>query len=189
MQEDNLQGQILIAQPRSLGGFFHHSLVLVTRHNRWGAHGLVLNRRMIPQEFSLRDLLVSVGIPLTEPVTGLVYLGGPVERHRVMVLHSDDWQGPSTERVADGISCTVDISILLALSRGHGPSQSRVFCGMASWAPGQLEGEQSGREPWTGQHRWLTMPADPDMVFDMDSEDSWTKAIDRVVTDRVKDLL
>lgn len=46
----------------------------------------------------------------------------------------------------------------------------RAFMGYSGWAPGQLENEMK-------MGSWLTMPANPDLVFNPDATQLWTDVI------------
>ena len=49
------------------------------------------------------------------------------------------------------------------MARGEGPRQMLVTLGYAGWAPGQLEYELA-------QNAWLTVPASPEVIFDLPAE-------------------
>jgi putative transcriptional regulator len=58
------------------------------------------------------------------------------------------------------------------MARKGGPQKALVAFGYAGWAPGQLEGELARND-------WLTVAADPDLVFDVRREEVWTQAMER----------
>lgn len=178
------QSQILVAQPKNRSPIFHHSCVVVTRHDHQGAMGFVFNKRM-DRDFCLGDVVRSVGIDTNSNLQDPIYMGGPLEQSKVFVLHSTDWRGPTTTMITQELAYTIDISILLALSRGQGPRQYRAVCGLSSWFAGQLEGEQSGQHPWRAEHRWLTCAATADLIFDSTDHDQWHHCLDRAVSQEV----
>src|SRR5690606_27179419 len=84
--------------------------------------------------------------------------GGPVERGRGFVLHSGDYVTESSLRIEDEIFLTATVEILREISRGNGPRLAIMALGYSGWGPGQLEAEIAA-------NGWLTMPADPEILF------------------------
>jgi putative transcriptional regulator len=184
---DNYKGRLLIAQPKCNSSFFQESVVLIVKHNSSGAWGVMLNKEIPDKDCCLADILNHVGMANLTNANAPLYIGGPLERSRVCILHTSDWKSSGTTVVTDDISVTTDISILAALSAGTGPSRYRAICGISSWAPGQLEGEMRGEEPWTDQHKWLDAPATANNVFDVNNEEQWHHAIGQAVYLEVKE--
>jgi putative transcriptional regulator len=56
------------------------------------------------------------------------------------------------------------------LSNGAGPRKLLVTLGYSGWAPGQLEDE-------IGRNGWLTVDADPAVIFDTPIEQRYSKAL------------
>jgi putative transcriptional regulator len=93
-----------------------------------------------------------------------VFFGGPVQTDRGFVLHRPrgDWQ--STLRITEEIGLTSSRDILQAMSEDGAPSDVLVSLGYAGWAAGQLEWELS-------QNAWLTVTADPAIIFSLPPEE------------------
>ena len=53
------------------------------------------------------------------------------------------------------------------------PRRSLLALGYAGWSPGQLEKEMS-------DNGWLTVPADPEIVFDPSIDDKWRRAMGKL---------
>jgi putative transcriptional regulator len=117
-----------------------------------------------------------------------IYVGGPVEPTRVHVIHTLDWASSSTLKITNDLGITGDVSVLAAISQGQGPKLYRAGVGLAVWSAGQLEGEQSGIEPWTPAHRWLVADATVDLCLTGAGEEQWQRAIDHCVSQRVSSL-
>jgi putative transcriptional regulator len=64
----------------------------------------------------------------------------------------------------------VSLDILAALGRGEGPDPALVVLGYAGWGRGQLDAEIQ-------QNSWLTVPADPAIIFDTPFEQRWASAL------------
>jgi len=157
--------------------FFSRSTILIARHSQEGAWGVIVNRVFTSMESGLSRIMLSQGIELDDNLDQPLYVGGPVETNRLHVIHSLDWHSNSTIQVTEGLGITNDLSILAAIAGREGPENFRVCVGMCGWAPGQLEGEMSGKPPWLPEHRWLHAAADPNSVFDFQENFQWQQAI------------
>ena len=184
---ENYKGRLLIAQPRNKGNIFEEGVVLMINHSQRGSWGLMINRTIKDNDCSLADILEHVGMENVNYINAPLYVGGPVDRQRVCIVHSADWSSPNTVEITPSISVTTDISILAALCDTNGPEKYRVMCGVSAWAPGQLEGEMRGQEPWTREHQWLTLPATSEIVFDSEPESQWVHCLTRAVDLEVKE--
>jgi putative transcriptional regulator len=162
MQSTNLTHHFLIAMPAMADPYFARTLTYLCEHNEQGALGVVVNR---PIDMSLQALFEQIDVPLEAPkLIGLpVHFGGPVQVDRGFVLHRPVGHWQSTLPVRDGIALTTSKDVLQAAGRGEGPEQILVTLGYAGWAPGQLEHELA-------QNAWLTVAAQPDVIFDMPAE-------------------
>jgi len=159
----NLTDHFLIAMPSMADPNFSRSLTYVCEHNDQGALGLVINR---PTDLTLSALLAQLSVPRIEPTLErtAVHFGGPVQVDRGFVLHQPigDWQ--STLAVNGKLGLTTSKDILVAVGNGEGPGKLLVTLGYAGWAPGQLENELS-------QNAWLTVAAQPEVIFELPFEE------------------
>lgn len=185
---DNYQGRLLIAPPKLQSGFFEKGVVLMVKHSDKGAWGVLLNRPIASSKCDLADIFDHVGMDNSYGVNAPLYVGGPVSRSRVCIIHSNDWCSASTIEITPELSLTTDISVLSALASFAGPSKFKVYTGVSAWSAGQLEGEMLGEAPWTPVHSWLSCPASENIVLDMDGEDQWTYSLAAAVTQEVKEL-
>ena len=107
---------------------FARSVIYICAHSEEGAMGLIINQ---PQPLRFPDLLVQLGIMdeqeairLPAPTRDFVVRnGGPVDRSRGFVLHSDDYMVESSLPVSEDICLTATIDILRAISTGTRPAQ------------------------------------------------------------------
>lgn len=163
-----LDDQFLIAMPGMKDDRFARSVIYLCAHSEEGAMGLIVNQA---QQMMFPDLLVQLGLLKDEDAIRLppsardfvVRNGGPVDRSRGFVLHSDDYVVESSLPISDQICLTATVDILRAISTGRGPRRALMALGYSSWAPGQLETE-------IAENGWLTCPADTETLFDPDIE-------------------
>jgi len=162
MQSVNLTQHFLIAMPAMADPHFSKTLTFICEHNDHGALGVVVNR---PIDMTLHALLEQIELtPETDAARAIpVHYGGPVQIDRGFVLHTPAGAWQSTLRVGDAIGLTTSKDILQAVARGEGPPQMLVTLGYAGWAPGQLEHELA-------QNAWLTIQADPRVLFETPAE-------------------
>ena len=164
-----LTGQLLIAMPPMLDPRFQRTIIYVCTHNSEGAMGLVINRLFEAIHFN--DLLNQLDIqPCSRSDDIRVHYGGPMESSRGFVLHTPDFVHESTMLMHDEVLLTVSVDVLKAMADGRGPKYSLLALGYAGWGPGQLDSELQTSS-------WLSMRADPALVFDPNIETKWERLI------------
>ncbi len=169
----DLTNQFLIAMPGMADDNFAGSVVYLCEHTERGALGLVINK---PIDIKLKNLFEKVELPLLareELAEQPVYYGGPVQTERGFVLHDKMAEDPgynSTMVIPGGLSMTTSKDVLEAVSSGAGPRRMLVTLGCSGWAAGQLEDE-------LGRNGWLTVDADPAVIFDTPTEQRYTRAL------------
>lgn len=180
-----LTGNLLVAQPRNQEGHFAKSVVLIAQHSMNGAWGVVVNKPA--RAINMQAIMTAAGIEASS--SEVIYVGGPVEPTRVHVIHTLDWHSSSTLRITDSIGITGDLTVLTAIAAGEGPSLYKAGVGLSVWSAGQLDGEMSGKHPWTPAHQWLTTPATAELCLTGSGEEQWQRAINACVNHRIADLL
>ena len=170
----NLTNQFLIAMPGMADDNFARTVVYLCEHSKNGALGLVINR---PTDITLKSLFEKVELSLDrdELAQQPVFFGGPVQTERGFVLHEKSGmeQSPytSTLAIAGGdLEMTTSKDVLEALSNGAGPRRLMVTLGYSGWSAGQLEEE-------IGRNGWLTVNADPQVIFDTPVEERYQSAL------------
>lgn len=169
-----LNGRLLIAMPGIADPRFERAVILVCLHAPEQAMGVRINAPH--EDMTLDSILEKLGIEgRARDNRQAVLRGGPVERDRGYVLHSDDYEVEgSTLAVTEGLCLTATREILQTLAVGHElPSRAVLALGYAGWGPGQLEVELR-------ENVWLTGPADADLVFDSDHDTKWDRALARM---------
>lgn len=167
MSELSLAPTLLLAMPQMTDPNFARSVVLLCRHEREGAMGLVVNRRT--------ETLVSSVVELDPPVHSEnpleIWVGGPVEPERGWLLlgydpgHGDGVDvgvGLHLSASADVLRRLLDVSMLAP--------ETRFLLGYAGWAGGQLESELAASA-------WLTAPVSKELIFETPADEMWEAAI------------
>jgi len=197
-----LSHHFLIAMPGLEDPTFAKSVVYLCEHSERGAMGLIINK---PGDLSLKHLFEKVELPLKREdlLQSNVLHGGPVQTERGFVLHepmletdsedSEHSEGSqeaaakqakdakeastpsksiyaSTLSVPGGLAMTTSKDVLEAMANGSGPKRVLVTLGYASWGEGQLESE-------IVENSWLTVEANPAIIFDTPIEQRYEKAL------------
>jgi putative transcriptional regulator len=171
-----LSGQLLIAMPGISDPRFERALILICAHDEHHAMGLAINRPI--EGLSVPDLLERLDIKseIRAP-RDLVLIGGPVERERGFVLHTDDYAGEHSIGVGHGLTLTATRDVLEALAQaGDHPRRALLALGYAGWGAGQLERELR-------ENVWLTCDADETLIFNGDYEGKWKRALAKLGVD------
>jgi putative transcriptional regulator len=165
----SLQDHFLIAMPAMADPNFTETVTYICKHDAAGAFGLVLTR---PSDLSLGEMLGQLAIELKDRSLAdrPVLHGGPVEPQRGFVLHRSEQTFEATLAVSADVKLTSSPDVLAALGSGAGPEPALVALGYAGWGRGQLEAE-------LGSNTWLTVPANPAIIFETPFAERWTAAL------------
>jgi putative transcriptional regulator len=171
----NLTNHFLIAMPSLSDALFGRSVVFMCEHSERGALGLVINK---PSDIRLPRLFEKIDLPMgrADLRDTPVFQGGPVQTERGFVLHDaiDSAEGESiyasTLAIPGGLEMTTSKDVLEAMASGVGPRRVLVTLGYASWAQGQLESEIT-------ENSWLTVAADPALIFDTPVHERYERAM------------
>lgn len=172
----SLTGQLLVASPSMGDPRFAQTVILMVRHDKDGAFGIVINR--LVGERPLAALLETLGEKDTAAAgTVRIFAGGPVQPEIGFVVHSADYHQPTTIDVSTRVAVTSSREILRDIGNEKGPRKILIAFGYAGWAPGQLEGELARRD-------WVAAAGDAKLIFDEDRDKVW----DIAFAQRTQDL-
>ena len=171
-----LSGQLLIAMPGIGDPRFERALVLICAHDETHAMGIAINRPV--EGLTVPDLLkrLDVKSPLEIP-PDLVLIGGPVQRERGFVVHTDDYSaGNHAIELGGGVALTPTREALEAMGTEDHPRRALLALGYAGWGAGHREYE-------IRENVWLTCPAAAALIFPPDYDRKWTKALAKLGVD------
>jgi putative transcriptional regulator len=176
MEDGFFSGQLLIAMPGISDPRFERAVILVCAHDDRHAMGVAVNRPVegltVPELLMRLDIKSEIKAP-----PDLVVMGGPVERERGFVLHTDDYQAEHSIEIGPGMTLTATRDVLeaMAAAQGH-PRRALLALGYAGWGAGQLENEIK-------ENVWLTVEADEALIFGGDHDLKWTRALGKLGVD------
>jgi putative transcriptional regulator len=167
----SLAGQLLVASPSMGDPRFERTVILMVRHDKDSAFGIVVNRPI--EERPLEDLLKMLGEKDATPGGKLrIFYGGPVQPELGFVIHSSEYRQPGTIDVTGRVAMTASREILRDIGNNSGPKKSLVAFGYAGWGPGQLDAELSAGA-------WVHATSDEGIVFDQADQTKWHRAFAR----------
>ena len=164
----SLAPTLLLAMPQMQDPNFARSVVLLCRHEKDGAMGLVVNRKT-----EVRVSALAVLDPPLKRDNGLeVWIGGPVEPQRGWLLLGYDPAVPGTLDVGSGVYLCASTDVLRRVIEADASAESehRFLLGYAGWGGGQLESELAASA-------WLTADVSKSLIFATPPEDLWETAI------------
>jgi len=168
----NLANHFLIAMPSMQDPVFGGTVVYICEHNDNGVLGVVINK---PTDMTMEVLFDRIDLKISDSldphvVSEPIMFGGPVQDDRGFVLHTPGARYSSSLTVTEQVAFTTSIDVLEAVAAGDGPERMMVSIGYSGWSPGQLEDE-------IGRNGWLTVGADPHVLFDLPVEERYNAAI------------
>lgn len=173
MSHVNLANHFLIAMPTMADPNFSRTLTYICEHTPEGALGVIVNRPIdmnLAGLFERIDIRPGPGAPESRLSRTPVYFGGPVQTDHGFVLHRPPGNWHSTLRVNDEIGLTSSLDVIQSMAAGGEPNDVLITLGYAGWAAGQIEWELS-------QNAWLTVGADPDVIFSLPPEERLAAAM------------
>lgn len=168
-----LADHFLVAMPILTDPYFNHSVVYICQHDKEGAIGIVVNQPLQSPRVNLSEMLraiigrkIEVSIPTGFPIL----CGGPIHPERGFVIHAPSGEWQSSLKTSGEICVTTSKDILQAIAKQKGPDRFIFSLGYASWLAGQLERE-------IADGFWLTVPANPSILFDVPFNKRWIEAM------------
>jgi len=160
------KGKFLVASRAIADPRFQESVVLLIGCDDTGATGLIINR---PSKVPLAEMLIPV--PGLKKRSDVVYYGGPVEGHRILMLIRSAERLEEADKVFANVYVSASRNMLERLIGAHKTQkQLRVYAGYAGWMPGQLNREVSRGD-------WYILNADADSIFEKESTEIWRELI------------
>jgi putative transcriptional regulator len=176
LTKGSLENHFLIAMPTLHDPFFRRTVTYICEHSAEGAMGLIINH---PIDINVGELLNKIDIDTSQighSIPNAVYSGGPVQTDRGFVLHSPQPGWNSSLKLSEQIMVTTSKDILEAIASNKSPDKFMITLGYSGWTAGQLEQELS-------QNSWLTIPADPELLFNTPAHLRWEKAAEKLGID------
>ncbi|NRA72364.1 MAG: YqgE/AlgH family protein [Gammaproteobacteria bacterium] len=167
----SLQNHFLIAMPSLNDSYFHRAVIYICEHDENGAMGLAVNQPI--SQLTVKQLLekIEVASDCVNPdnLNNHVFNGGPVSPDRGFVLHSPQIPWTSSVQLSQELMVTTSKDILAVMGSDAAPEKYLLALGYSGWSAGQLEQE-------IVENSWLTISADPNIIFNIKPEERWEHA-------------
>lgn len=167
-QPELAKGKMLVAAEGLPDPNFGESVVLLLEDDETSTMGLVINR---DTGVRLSEILPDLkGLDSTDAT---IFEGGPVERHKILVLVRASSPPDEAQLVFEDIYVSGSADLLKSLVSESAKDQDfRAFSGYAGWGPGQLEAE-------IREGAWFVFPGNRRAVFDPRPGNVWQEFIRR----------
>ncbi|MFT4609497.1 MAG: putative transcriptional regulator [Cellvibrionaceae bacterium] len=174
MPHTSLKNYLLVAMPSLTDPHFHKSVTYLCEHHKDGAMGITINQ---PIAYTLQEMLAHLALDIDASLPeSTLFNGGPVQPERGFILHTGNRQWETTINIAENVSLTGSKDILVDIANNNGPEEAIIALGFAGWDSGQLEAEIAA-------NHWLTVPADPDIIFRTNYRQQWTASAGKLGID------
>jgi putative transcriptional regulator len=174
-----LTNHFLVAMPILVDPYFIRSVVYICEHNEKGAIGIVVNQPLQAFRINLSEILQAIiggKSEYTNSIQFPILCGGPIHPERGFVIHPPSGKWQSSLQMNSEICVTTSKDILQAIAKQQGPERFIFSLGYANWVAGQIEQEIIN-------NFWLTIPADPNILFDVPFNKRWLKAMNSLGVD------
>ncbi len=175
----NLQHHFLIAMPTLQDPYFQRAVVYICEHNEDGAMGLIINKpaerltvENLLKKLSINPVPRAEGVNLDSPI----FLGGPLADDRGFILHTPQDNFSSSLQISDDTMITTSKDVLKTMGTTRQPKNVLISLGYAGWEVGQLENEIL-------ENAWLTVKADPEILFNTPISERWHAAAKKLGID------
>lgn len=171
----SLAPAFLLSMPQMADPNFARSVVLLCKHTRDGAFGLVVNRPLV----TTGRVTVNLDPPVSTDRELQVWIGGPVEPQTSWVLagcEPDAAEQSRGMRITDDLYLSTSPVLLQQLLEPSPPPRARLIIGYSGWGPGQLDEELKASA-------WLLSDVDSDLLFATPPDQLWAAAIRRLGAD------
>jgi putative transcriptional regulator len=176
-EKELAQGKFLVADRRLMDPNFRETVVLLIHYGPDGAMGLVMNR---PLQLKLSTVLPDIKELDRREET--LYLGGPVEPTRILLLVRSAHPPEASMPVFGDVYLSSSREELRRLIKKPDEDERfRIYAGYAGWAPKQLESE-------CDRGHWHVLTADTETLFDKKSSEIWPELIQRVSVQWVRTI-
>jgi len=164
---DSLAGTFLISTQQMPDPRFEEHVIYICAHSAEGAMGVAINQ---PHDmFTLPEILQGAQLPIPEIELPSVYIGGPVELESAFILFMSGYSTEHQLSVSETVALTRETKVLEDIANNRGPEHYLFILGYTGWGPGQLENELVA-------NGWLTVPADDNIIFNMEDSMKWKAA-------------
>ncbi|NQY42911.1 MAG: YqgE/AlgH family protein [Legionellales bacterium] len=165
----SLLDQIIVSMPSMQDSFFNRCIIYICEHTPEGAIGLILNKKMKTDIFSIFDQM-KINYEKEKVKNFPVIIGGPLQPERGFILHNPCGNWKSSLQANKEYIITTSKDILEAIAVGKGPDQALIILGYCGW-----DGEQLTQEIL--ENSWVNCTANKELIFNIPIEQRWQESL------------
>jgi len=147
--------------PHMIDPIFSKSVIYVCDHNKYGAMGLIINKKI--ENYDIHLLCKE-----NSKLHSELYIGGPVSIEHGLILHHANYQHDDALAISSTIAITNKQKILGKIKNKKN-IPFKLMLGHCGWAPNQLEKEIENGD-------WLMQNTTDDFIFNFPSKQMWKHA-------------
>ena len=157
------KGKLLISEPMLPDPNFFRSVVLLTRHDKTGSLGFVLNQMSVVNVDNVIEGFTIPNLP--------IFIGGPVGNDSLFFIHTIGLELNKTHEIMEGLYFGGDMDHLEFMLQNNlaTEEQVRFFVGYSGWDPGQLATEIQ-------ENSWIIASTTPEQVMS-NSDEYWKEVM------------
>ena len=166
----SLLGKFLVYIGETHDELYDKAVVYITECDGDNVRGIIINKRLFGSA-SIECKNVSGNKEIRNMYEDL-YQGGPVSpAHGFVIFPNDDNRkdDPYSEVLGD-VAISSSFGVLQEILDGAGPEKKIIAMGHCLWKRGELEWE-------IFNNRWLIVPSNLEILFDVASADRWNEAM------------
>ena len=168
----SFKNSLLVAKSGITDPEFHKSVIMLLEHDKKGAVGFVINKPLGKYPLSTlvtkNDKIEESDRKKLEKHTLPIFWGGPLDKNRIFVLHTNEYSNKST-KIFNTLSVSNDLKILIDIVENKGPKNSLIIIGISAWNDNQLEGEFMN-------NLWSLAEIDLKLIFKEENDKKWNNA-------------
>ena len=165
------KGKFLVSSPNMGDPRFKQTIIFMISDSEEGSMGIIVNKPAL--NIDINTLLTDIKLPKLKNKTlkPKVFYGGPVELDKGFILHSNDYRSPyASHYLGDNLAISNDLSVMVDIVKGKGPSKSIFTIGYAGWDSYQLKNE-------IYQNSWIEIELDKNILFSKNHSKKWEIAM------------
>jgi putative transcriptional regulator len=179
-----INGKLVIAPPSLKGTFWTNAVIYIIEQDKEGTVGLVINKQ---SDLSIKTFGEYCDCELSND--DQLYVGGPTNTKVLTMLHSAEWKCDNTLKLNKDFAISSSDEILERIANNDLPEKWRLFVGLTTWPPGQLEAEIDGALDEERCQNWLTATPTYKTVFGEDAKKQWLSAINQASAEFCQQVL
>lgn len=169
----SLEGKFLVSSPNMSDPRFKKTIIFMISDNEDGSMGIIVNKPAL--NIDINSILIDMKLPDLKKtiLKPKVFYGGPVELDKGFIIHTNDYKSShAIDLAGNDLALSNDLSIIIDIVQGKGPSKSIFTIGYAGWSSYQLKNELR-------HNSWIEVELDTKILFSDNHKKKWELAMSK----------